>query len=251
MTEDLVTIRNLIEGGGSPLRSFDGTYGGYDKGKAEGYEGWRVVLHFSDLDNIVSISPYNFPTADLNFGLSNKNKSKWGYFGNSLIPFLPGREDIKDCTGKKMSLVYCDGIDGRPAPKPIWNKDEKDRYNRSLVLESSIAAAKDADALENLRKELEEMGEIFPEGMKPIPVWIITAVDGASSGVDSGNAAEWAEENLIGKTVSDFNKWALADSKVRAANDVQRAIVDKSFVQGLLALGKVVKDSDDVFQRPA
>ena len=56
--------------------------------------------------------------------------------------------------------------------------------------------------------------------MVPTPVWIVTGVDGATAGAavaDTGNAAEWAEENLIGKTVGAFNKWALADSKVRAA----------------------------------
>ena len=221
MTENLVSVRNLVDGGGSPMRSFTGVFDSYETVKAEKWEGTIVTFNFRDIDEVVAISPYPFPTFSFGCSLNNKNKTKFGYLGNSIIPFLGDGEDIKDCTGKKMSLVYCDGMDGRPAPKPIWNKDA------------------------NI--------EDFPDKMVPTPVWIVTAVDGATAGVtgaDSGNAAEWAEENLIGKTVSDFNKWALADSKVRAASDVQRAIVDKSFVQGLLALNKVVKDDNDVFQRP-
>lgn len=222
MTEDLVSIRNLIEGGGTPLRSFEGVFDGYETAPADGYEGTRVLLNYMDIDNVVAISPYTFPTAVLNFGLSNKNKSKWGYFGNSLAAFLADGEDIKDCKGKKMSLVYCDGVDGRPTPKPIWNRDAN--------------------------------VEDFPDKMVPTPVWIVTGLDGATAGAavaNAGNAAEWAEENLIGKNISDFNKWALVDSKIRAAPDVQKAIVDKSFVQGLLALDKVVKDDDDIFRRPS
>ena len=144
MTDDLVTVRGLVDFEGTPLRSFDGIFAEYERKKAENYDGSRIDLNFNELDNVVSITPYNFPTATINIGLSNKNKSRWGYFGNSLAAFLAGDEDIKDCVGKKMSLVFCDGEDGRPAPQPIWSKD--------------------ADPAE------------FPGKMVPTPVWMVVAV---------------------------------------------------------------------------
>ncbi len=221
MTEDLVTIRGLIDSEfDEVVRSFDAVFDGYETAPATGYQGTRVEVQYKDLDNVVAISPYNFPTKVINVGLSNKNKSKWGYFANSLVDLIAADEDIKDCKGRKMSLVYCDGQDSRPPPKPIWNKD--------------------ADPSE------------YPDKMVPTPVWIVTAIEGGVTAIASGeSAAEWAEENLVGKTKADFNKWAMADQKVRADKDLQRSIVDKSFITGLVTLNKVVEDGDGVFQRPS
>ena len=215
---DLVTVRGLVDSDfDNPLRKFTGTFAGYTTAPATGYEGTRVELNYKEIDNVVAVSPYHFPTAVLNIGLSNKNKSKWGYFGNSLAAFLPDGEDIKDCEGKTMTLVLCDGQDGRPAPKPIWNKD--------------------ADPSE------------FPGKMVPTPVWVVESVEGATvSGSDEVSAVDWAEKNLIGKTRAQFNKWAFADPKVRKDVPLQRSITDKSFINSLLKLGRVAEGSDGVFQ---
>ena len=221
MTEDLVSVRGLIDSEFDEIvRSFDGIFDGYETAKASGYEGTRIDLKFKDIDNVIAVSPYNFPTKVINMGLSNKNGSKWGIFSNSLTAFIPDDEDIKDCIGRKMSLVYTDGVDGRPKPKPLWN-------SRADV-------------------------EVYPDKIMPTPVWIVTAIEGGVTAAASGeSASEWAEENLIGKTKADFNKWAMADQKVRGDKDLQRSIVDKSFITGLVTLNKVVEDGDGVFQRPS
>ena len=219
---DLVSVRGLVDSDfDMPLRKFDGIFDGYETMPATGYSGTRVDLNFKDIDNVVAVSPYNFPTAVINLGLSNKNKSKWGYLANSLAALLPPDEDIKDCKGRRLSLVFCDGQDGRPEPKPIWSKD--------------------ADPAE------------FPDKMVPTPVWIVTEVEGgAVAGEVSGEtAAEWAEQNLIGKTRAEFNKWAFADPKIRKAIALQRSISDKSFINSLLQLGRVVEDENGVFQLPS
>ena len=221
MNDDLVSVRGLVDSDfDMPLRSFTGTFDGYDTAPAQGYSGTRVDLKFRDLDvdDIVSVSPYNFPTAVINLGLSNKNKSKWGYFANSLGKLLPANEDIKDCKGRRMKLVLADGQDGRPAPKPIWSRD--------------------ADPTE------------YPDKMVPTPVWIVTELEG---GVVAGevvklSAAEWAEGNLVGKTRAQFNKWAFADPLVRKDKELQRSITDKSFINSLIQLGRVAEDEDGVFR---
>ena len=222
MPEDLVSVRGLVDSNfENPLRKFTGTFDGYDTAPAIGYAGTRVDLNFKDIDNIVVAKGfvYNFPTAVINVGLSNKHKSRYGYFADSLAALIPEEEDIKDCKGKVMTLVFCDGQDERPAPKLIWNKD--------------------ADPAE------------YPDKMVPTPVWIVAEVEGVSAGgevASVSSAAEWAEQNLIGKTRAQFNKWAFADSKVRKDSALQRSISDKSFINSLLQLKRVAEDENGVFQ---
>ena len=221
MTQDLISVRNLVDSDFDlPVKSFDGTYGGHESKAAGNFGGSITTLNYSDVDNIVSVMPYNFPTVAISIWDSNKKKSQWGYFGTSLVDYLGPDEDLKDCVGRRMSLVFCDGQGGRPEMKPIYRRD--------------------ADV------------EKFPDKMVPQAVWVVTAVEGSSAGptgeAASGvSAAEWAEQNLIGKTRADFNKWAFADPQVRKDTQLQRSITDKSFINSLLQLGRVTEDGDGVF----
>lgn len=231
MTDDLVTVRGLVDSDfDMPARSFDGKFAGYEQRTIKygsGGEGTIVDLNFADVDNVICAlgSVYNLPTITLGVGQSNKHKSRWGYFGDSLAALLGDDEDLKDCDGRVFSMVFCDGQDGRPAPKPIWNRD--------------------ADT------------EKHPDKMVPTAVWIVTAVDGAgapsaATAPDDGQTnAEYAEELLVGKTRGDFNKAGLADPRLRKDTGLQRSIVDKSFITSLVQLGKVTEDGDGVFQRVA
>jgi len=223
MTDDLVSIRGLVDSDfDNPLRKFTGVFDGYITSPATGYAGTRIELNFKDLDDIIAVSPYNFATTVINLGLSNKHKSRFGYFADSLAKLLPPGDDIKDAKGKTVVLVFCDGQDGRPAPKPIWSKD--------------------ADPSE------------YPDKMVPTPVWVIESVDGVSSGgeiVTGSSTAEYAEDNLIGKTRAQFNKWAFDDARIRKDAALQRSISDKSLINALLKLGKVIVDENGVFQLPS
>ena len=227
-TDDLVSVRSLVDSDFDiPVRECDAIFAGYDTAPASGYEGTRVNLNYKELDNVVCVKGqvYNLPNLVLNMGMSNKHKSRFGYYGDSLGALNSPDEDIKDWSGQSHHLVFCDGQDGRPEPKPIWNRE--------------------ADPTE------------FPGKMVPTPVWVVTAVGGvtASAGAEesSGSAAEWAEENLTGgkegpKTRAQFNKWAFADPKVRKDTALQRTITDKSFINSLVQLGKVHEDTDGIFQ---
>jgi len=224
MADELVSIRGLVDSDfDNPLRKFSGVFDSYRKFPATGYAGMRIDLNFKDLDNVVSVSPYNFPTAVINLGESNKNKSRFGYFAASLAKLLSPDEDLKDVTGRTVTLVFCDGQDGRPAPKPIWNKDA-------------------------------DPGE-YPDKIVPTPVWIVESIDGVSAGGEvTGSVisiADYALENLIGKTRAQFNKWAFSDPGIRRDAAFQRSISDKSFINALLKLGKIVEDENEIFQLPS
>jgi len=217
---DLVSIRGLVESEfDNPLKKFSGVFAGYVTAPAQGYQGIRVDLNFKDLDNVVATSPYNFPTAVINIGQSNKNKSRWGYFANSIAKLLGPDEDLKDCVGRRMTMVFCDGQDGRPAPLPIWSKN--------------------ADVAQ------------FPDKMVPTVVWIALEIEGGATVGAAGQtetAAEWAAKNLVGKTKAQFNKWAFADERVRKDTTLQRSITDKSFIAGLVLAKQVEEDENGVYQ---
>ena len=221
MVEDaLISIRGLIEGGGTPLRKFKGKFVEYNSEPATGYEGTRVNLDFTEMEVIQSTEPYHLPTAVINLGLSNKKKSKWGYFSDSLALFIPPEEDLKQQIGKVFGMVFTDGLDGRPAPETtmIWNRDS-DR-------------------------------EVYPDGMVPTPVFIVYELEGAvakpEGGIESANDILLKE--LIGKTRAEFNKVAFTLDCVRANPALQRAITDKSFITGMASTGKVYEDANGVFQ---
>lgn len=117
-------------------------------------------------------------------------------------------------------MKFCDGLDGRLPPKTIWNRDA------------------------NI--------DTYPDKMVPTAVWVVTALEGGVTGEDSaGSIIEHAEEHLIGATRAKFNKWAFADPGVRKNTALQRSISDKSFINSLLKLGRIVEGEDGVFARPS
>jgi hypothetical protein len=218
-------VRGLVDSDfDSPLREFDGNFDGYETAPASGYDGTRVELRFKDLDNVIATSPYIFPTAVINIGLSNKKTSRWGYFAQSITEIISADEDIKDQVGKTFHMMLADGEDGRIAKKPSYKA-------RATAAELAL----------------------YPDKMVPTAVWVCTAIDGASAAVakDTKSAANIAEELLIGKTRAEFNKQAYANPAIRKDVELQRSITDKSFVNTLVKLGKVVEDENGVFQRPA
>ena len=214
-----ISIRGLTEGGGTPLRDFRGTLDSFASEPATGYDGTRINLNFREVEVIASTEPYNFPTAVLNIGQNNKKKSKWGYFAESMAELIDQDEDIDQQVGKSMRLVMCDGQDGRPAGKPIWQKD--------------------ADR------------EKYPNGEVPSAVWTVTEVEGKVAGGSHTTPEERARMLLDGKTLPEFNKAAYADPIIRqeSAKDLQRSITDKSFITALLTTKEFTKDAAGVYHR--
>ena len=215
-----ISVRGLVDSDyGTPLRKFTGVLDSYSDEPAKGYEGTRVNLNFKELEVAQSVEPYNLPIFVLNIGLSNRKKSRWGYLGTSLTELIPDEEDLKHQIGRRMGLVFCDGQEGRPAPKLIWRRD--------------------ADR------------EEYPTGEVPTPVWVVFEVEGVTAGETSGaiSATEQAKRLLDGKPLSEFNAAAYADLSIRKNPDLQRSITDKNFVKAMLATGEFTKDSNGIYHR--
>lgn len=217
MTDNPVSVRNLVDFQGTPLRKFYGVLDSYQSEPASGYEGTRVNLNVKDLEVIQSTEPYDLPTTVINMGLSNKKKSKWGYFGESLSKLLPENADIDFAVGKRIGMVFCDGQEGRPEPKPIWQRD--------------------ADRTE------------YPTGEVPTPVWAVFELEGSEVSGAPSTAAEQAKKILDGKTLSEFNKEVLADATVKKDPELQRSIIDKSFIKAMVASKEFTKDENDIYHR--
>ena len=224
------SVRGLVDSDfDQPFKQFDGVFSKLEEEPARGYDGTRNILNFADVENVICGpgQAYHMLTIALNIGDSNKHKSRWGYFADSVLEFLGETEDIQDAIGKTFSMVFCDGADGRPEPKAIWQREPSTE----------------------LLKE-------YPDKMIPTAVWIVAALDGASTGVaavddDGLDTAEYATKLLIGKNRGDFNKAATTDSRIRKDAGLTRAILDKSFITSLVELGVVEEDSDGVFQAVA
>jgi hypothetical protein len=110
-TDSLVSVRNLTEGFGTPLRRFKGKFHSYATRPENQWKKTPVDLNFQDVVVVESTEPYSFPTATISINLSKTKKSMWGVFGSSLAKFLKEGEDIKDAQGKMMELALTPGHD--------------------------------------------------------------------------------------------------------------------------------------------
>lgn len=99
------TLRNLSEGFEStPLRHFVGRLAGYDR-----VEKKPTKLNFVDVTVIESVEPWPQATAELEIWESNRTKSGWGVFANSVLPYLQPHEDFPALIGRMLEMKYTPG----------------------------------------------------------------------------------------------------------------------------------------------
>lgn len=242
------SIRGLVDTDVGPLRKFTGvfdsmpdekkTYGEGDKKRVS----TQISLNFKDIEVIEAIEPYHFPIFTVLLSESNRKKSKYGVFGQSLAVVLDmqytpeqldpsspeyikpsARMDLKDCIGKRMGLVLADGEEGRPTPPDLFDG----RANEG------------------------KGGDV------PTPCWTVYMVEGIGVLGEQGNTPnDKAMELLDGKTLAAFNKLALADPTIRADGDLLAAIslpasAPNSFGNTMITSGQFTKDKTGVFHKVA
>jgi hypothetical protein len=173
-----VSVRGLVDSDmGTPLREF--------KGKLDSYYpetrqfGTVVVLNYKDVEVIKAIEPYNFPIATLAIKLSNRKKSGWGIFGDSLALLLPPDQDIKDCVGKVMRLRMMEegfeyGQDRNTGEKMIgypWQVKELEGTSTSVggAIQSTKDIAKSL-LIGKTRAEFNKAAYSHPEIRKDVPL---------------------------------------------------------------------------------
>ncbi|KKM75274.1 hypothetical protein LCGC14_1391820 [marine sediment metagenome] len=244
--EGMVTTRNLIDSDVGPLRRVTGildsiptdrqTYGQGETAK----ESTRISINLKELEVLEAIEPYHFPIYTASMTLSNRKKSRWGVFGQSLNDILDSqysaeqldptnpaylkpsdRMDIKDCIGKRVGIVMADGEGGRPA--------------RVMLFDGRAEGGKGADV--------------------PTATWMVYSVEGVGvAGGQGQSAADLAASLLDGKTLADFNAAALANPVIRADTALLQSIskpptAPDSFANSMLTAGKFTKDAQEVYHK--
>lgn len=236
------STRGLIDSDIGPLRRFTGIFDSYSReqqtwneGTPEERKSQRLTFNFSDLEVLETTEPYHFPVYQIQMTESNRKKSRYGVFGESLNAILDSqyteeqldpanpnfikpsdRMDLKDCIGKRWGMVMADGEDGRPEPPMLYDG----------------RAAQD----------------------KETPTWTVYEIEGV--GVASGgvSAKDLAEALLNGKTLAEFNKEALANPIIRNDTALLQAIsmpvtAAGSFANALVKAGRFTKDDKGVYHR--
>ena len=79
--------------------------------------------------------------------------------------------------------------------------------------------------------------------------WEVTEIAGKTAGQAAENPVETLSKLLDGKTLAGFNAVALGHAIVKASANVQKSIIDKSFVEGLVVAGKFTCDANGVYHK--
>ena len=208
--EPMVSIRHLQDAG-TPLRKFYGVLDSYPH-EDTGFERTRVNLNFASIEVLQAEAPYNLPTATISINLSNKKNSSWGIFSESLNELIPEDEDLPFCVGKRIGMVMGDGQEGRP---------ERHKFGVNRETQEDIIAS----------------------------CWQVFEVAGAVKGAKQMSAKDKLIDMLDGKTMQEHSTLALADPLVRQSEELQTAIMNKSFYTGLEQAGMFTKDAQGVYHK--
>lgn len=252
MTDLKVSVRNLIDADlSTPLRRFTGildskptedkSYGDASKGEKVRVT-TQVHLNFKDVEPIETVEPYAFPTFTATLGISNRKKSKYGIFGDSVATILdmqyskeqltPGspsyikpidRADIDSCIGKRMGMVMADGVDGRPAAPKLF----------------------DGRANEGKGGDVDT------------PTWMCYSIEGIGVAGGSGvSPNEQAYKLLDGRTSQQFKQAAVTDPIIRSDAGLLAMIsmpdsAPTNFVAVAVKAGTFTAGTDGVYHRVA
>ena len=237
------STRGLIDFDVGPLRRFTSILDGMPKESQTFGEGekarqsMRITFNHKDIEVLEAIEPYHFPTFTFQITESNRKKSRYGVLSESfnaiadsqytpeqLDPSNPifvkdsDRMSWKDVLGKvRLGWVLTDGEDGRPEPPMLFDGRATDAAN--------------------------------PRGQDmPTPAWAIYSIEGVGvAGGQGVNPAELAEALLDGKTLTQFNKDALANDIIKAHASLLQSIAlpptaPGNFANALVTAGKFIKD---------
>jgi len=169
-----------------------------------------IVLKFTDLEVIESVSPYPFPTAEIQISHSDRSETRWAAMGDSIRRLLGPDEgaDAMVLEGKMQEWAMLPSPTRRP----------EDPQNPGGYWETL-----DTDC------------------------WQVVAVEGAAE------AAENLTEHLLdladGKTDTQFNQAALADTKVTASPTTVTAITERTLLPALIAAKQLSRDAEGVLHK--
>ncbi len=208
-SQDIITTRGLVDADfGTPLRKFTGVFDSYAPDEGAKF-GTRVNLNFKDIEVIESVEPYAYPIATLSIKLSNRKRSAWGHFGDSLNELIPDTEDLKDQVNKRIGMQ----------------------------LNIGVKFGKNRDTGEDIVANCWEVYSV--EGKEK----------GGSPGAATLSAKDEAIRILDGKTLPEFNNVIYSNPIVQKDPEVLRSITDRTLIVALKATGMFTEDENGVMHK--
>ena len=213
----------------TPLRDFWGALTSITGEMRQGQRGAFAVslYNFGDVEVIYSTEPYTNPIAQIEIPVSVKDKSKMGYWGESVDSIInPGIDktvphggpNVKNqdyLIGKKIHIMLTPG-------HPIPNRDE--------------ATGK----WEDKPQDCWTLVEIQGEGAAP-------AVVGQAPAPTKIDTATIALNALNNKTVQQWHQEVFGNPAVKSDVALINQIISGEFISGLEKAGRIVKDANGVY----
>jgi len=213
----------------TPLRDFWGKLASITGEMRQGNSGsYAVALYnFDDVEVVESVEPYTSPIAQIEVAVSTKAKSKMGYLGKSIdkiinagLPLDTPSEEAKNQSyiiGKTLHMKLTPGhlIPNKDDTTGAWTEKPTDCWTLIEIRDEGVASPVAAAQ----------------------PTQSAPAVD--------ANAQALALLN--GKTEQQWHQAVFVDPIVKANTAVIQTILNKTFITGLEAAGKIVKADDGTY----
>lgn len=222
----------------TPLRDFWGTLTSITGDMRTGQRGgFAVALYnFDDVDVIHATEPYTNTVAQIEIPLSGRDKSRMGYWGDSV-------DDIINA-----------GID-KTLPQNAPNV-----RNQNFLIGKRIHLAMTPGHPIPARNDTTGRWED-----RPVDCWVLLEVEGLAAGVapqaptgatpaqpttgtTSVDAYQVALTLLVGKTLQQWHQEVFAHPAIKSNPALINQIISGEFIGGLEAAGTVVKDANGAYQ---
>jgi len=169
-----------------------------------------IVFKFTDLEVLESVSPYPFPTAEIQISHSDRSETRWAAMGDSIRRLL-GPEDGADAMvleGKRQEWAML--------PSPTRRPEDPENPRGAWV-------TADTDC------------------------WQVVAIEGAAEAAQ--DLTEYLCELADGKTEVDFHAKALGDSRVMADPKTIEAITERKLVPALVEAKLLTRDAEGILHK--
>lgn len=195
-----------------PLRRFKGVCQSIEEDVRKGDRGEYtvIVFKFTDVDPIESVTPFPFPTCEIQISHSDRTETRWAAMGDSIRRLLGPDEgaDAMVLQGKKQEWAML--------PSPTRRPEDPQNPGGNWVTEDT-------------------------------PCWQAVAVEGAAEAAE--NLTERLLDLADGKTDTQFNQAALADPQVTASPTTVTSITGRTLLPALIEAKQLSRDSEGVLHK--
>jgi len=221
----------------SPLRDFWGRLTSITGEMRQGQSGsFAVALYnFDGVEVVESVEPYTSPIGQIEASVSIKEKSKMGYLGKSIdniinagLPLDAPAEQVKNQSYIIGKFLHMKLMPGRMIPSKDdatgqWSEKPTDCWELLEIRGEGVPATATV-----------VVGTGTPAGVAAQPIPVVDANTRALSLLD-------------GKTEQLWHQAVFVDPIVKVDTAVIQTIINRQFLTGLEAAGKVIKDDAGIY----